>query len=35
MPQKDTVMRVVSDELGLEFVPTNAPIEMLIVEKAK
>jgi len=33
--QKDTVMRVVSSELGLEFVPTNAPIEMLVVEKVK
>ena len=35
MPQKETVMRVVSDELGLEFVPTNTPVEMLIVEKVK
>ena len=35
MPEKDTVMRVVTNELGLEFVPTNVPIEMLVVEKAK
>ena len=35
MPQKETVMRAVSDELGLEFVPTNAPIEMLVIEKVK
>jgi uncharacterized protein (TIGR03435 family) len=33
--EKDTVMRVVSDELGLEFVSTNAPVEMLVVEKVK
>ena len=33
--QEATVMQVVRDELGLELVPTNMPIEMLVVEKAK
>ena len=32
---EDTTKRVVLDQLGLELVPTNMPIEMLVVEKAK
>jgi uncharacterized protein (TIGR03435 family) len=32
---EDTTRRVVLDQLGLELVPTNMPIEMLVVEKAK
>ncbi|HEX7577384.1 MAG TPA: TIGR03435 family protein [Verrucomicrobiae bacterium] len=31
----NTTKRVVLDQLGLELVPTNMPIEMLVVEKAK
>jgi uncharacterized protein (TIGR03435 family) len=32
---KDAFVRAVREQLGLELVPTNAPIEMLVVEKAK
>ena len=32
---EDTTKRVLLDQLGLELVPTNMPIEMLVVEKAK
>jgi uncharacterized protein (TIGR03435 family) len=31
----ETTKRVVLDQLGLELVPTNMPIEMLVVEKVK
>jgi uncharacterized protein (TIGR03435 family) len=31
----DTTRRVILDQLGLELVPTNMPIEMLVVEKVK
>ncbi len=39
-PQKgesewDGARRAIRDQLGLELVPTNMPIEMLVVEKAK
>ena len=33
--EKDAFVRALSDQLGLELVPTNMPIEMLVVEKAK
>lgn len=32
---KDAFLRALSDQLGLELVPTNLPVEMLVVEKAK
>ena len=32
---EDTTKRVVLDQLGLELVPTNMPVEMLVVEKVK
>jgi uncharacterized protein (TIGR03435 family) len=31
---EDTTRRVVLDQLGLELVPTNMPVEMLVVERA-
>jgi uncharacterized protein (TIGR03435 family) len=33
-PDHDALKRAVLDQLGLELVPTNMPIEMLVVEKA-
>jgi uncharacterized protein (TIGR03435 family) len=33
--KKDAVKKVLLDQLGLELVPTNMPIEMLVVEKVK
>jgi len=33
-PKKDSFKQAVLEQLGLEFVPTNMPIEMLVVEKA-
>jgi uncharacterized protein (TIGR03435 family) len=33
--EKDAFVHALSDQLGLELVPTNMPIEMLVVEKAK
>ena len=32
---KDAFIRALKEQLGLELVPTNMPIEMLVVEKAK
>jgi uncharacterized protein (TIGR03435 family) len=32
--RKDSFKKAVLDQLGLELVPTNMPIEMLVVEKA-
>jgi hypothetical protein len=29
------LQQVLLDQLGLELVPTNMPVEMLVVEKAK
>jgi uncharacterized protein (TIGR03435 family) len=34
-PNKDGIRQAVFDQLGLELVPTNMPIEMLVVEKAQ
>jgi len=34
-PEHDALKRALLDQLGLEIVPTNTPIEMLVVEKAK
>jgi uncharacterized protein (TIGR03435 family) len=31
----DTIKRVVLDQLGLDLVPTNMPVDMLVVEKVK
>jgi hypothetical protein len=33
--QKEMIREALSDQLGLELIPTNAPIEMLVIEKAK
>ncbi len=33
--EKDAFKQAMLDQLGLEFVPTNAPVEMLVVERAK
>ena len=33
--QKVAFKQAMLDQLGLEFVPTNAPVEMLVVERAK
>jgi uncharacterized protein (TIGR03435 family) len=33
-PQNDSLKQALLDQLGLELVPTNMPIEMLVVEKA-
>jgi RNA polymerase sigma factor (sigma-70 family) len=33
--EKEVFKKAVLDQLGLEFVPTNMPIEMLVVEKVK
>jgi uncharacterized protein (TIGR03435 family) len=33
--RKDSFKKAVLDQLGLELVPTNMPIEMLVVEKAQ
>jgi len=33
--REDTRKRVVLDQLGLELVPTNMPVEMLVIEKVK
>jgi uncharacterized protein (TIGR03435 family) len=35
LPDVDKLNRLLTDELGLELVPTNMPIEMLVVEKVK
>jgi uncharacterized protein (TIGR03435 family) len=32
---KEALKQAVLDQLGLELVPTNMPIEMLVVEKVK
>ena len=34
-PQNDSLKQTLLDQLGLELVPTNMPVEMLIVEKAQ
>ncbi len=34
-PQHKALQKVLLDQLGLEFVPTNMPVEMLVVEPAK
>jgi len=34
-PQHENLKRAIADQLGLELVPTNMPIEMLVVQKAK
>jgi uncharacterized protein (TIGR03435 family) len=31
----ETLSKAIKDQLGLEVVPTNMPIEMLVVEKVK
>jgi uncharacterized protein (TIGR03435 family) len=33
--EKNALVRALSEQLGLELVPTNTLIEMLVVEKAK
>jgi uncharacterized protein (TIGR03435 family) len=33
-PQHKALQKVLLDQLGVELVPTNMPIEMLVVEKA-
>jgi len=33
-PQHDSLKQALLDKLGLELVPTNMPVEMLVVEKA-
>ena len=34
-PQHSSLKQALIDQLGLELVPTNMPIEMLVVEKVK
>jgi uncharacterized protein (TIGR03435 family) len=34
-PNHEAVKKAMLDQLGLELVPSNMPIEMLVVEKAK
>jgi len=34
-PNHDALKKILLDQLGLELVPTNMPIEMLVVEKVK
>jgi uncharacterized protein (TIGR03435 family) len=34
-PQNDSLKQALLDELGFELVPTNMPVEMLVVEKAQ
>jgi len=34
-PEHKVLQQVLLDQLGLELVPTNMPVEMLVVEKAK
>jgi uncharacterized protein (TIGR03435 family) len=33
-PQNDSLKQALLGQLGLELVPTNMPIEMLVVDKA-
>ena len=34
-PNPEGLKQAVFDQLGLEIIPTNMPIEMLVVEKAR